>query len=389
MRRLLLTVYALVFVTELGQAGIVPLLPLLGRELRLSEMETGAVLAATTVVTVVLAVPIGLLADRIGAFRLTAAGGAVIAASAMVQALAPGFWTLLAGRALYGIAFATIWTAGLALIGSAAGGRRAAALGATVAIGGAAHFVAPSAAGLLAEHLGVATPFYALAAVGLLAGALLAAQRDPRLPAEPREPLRAALRAVRLRPELHGAVVLMALVGVVSGTVPLLVPLALDENGLSPGEIGAVFSASALVWIVASALVARLGTRAVHLGAASLGAVALTAIFVLPVVSVATAAVAAFLLLRAAAQAPLSTIAYPLGETGARSAGVGGGTAIGLLNVVWGATAAVSPIVAGALAGAAGARVSFALLAACCGLAGLAILAAARSAPRLQPAAGS
>ena len=71
MRRLVLLVYALVFVTELSQAAIVPLLPTYGRELSLSEVETGAILAATTFATVLVAVPIGLTADRLGSHRLT------------------------------------------------------------------------------------------------------------------------------------------------------------------------------------------------------------------------------------------------------------------------------------------------------------------------------
>jgi MFS family permease len=388
-RALVLTIYALVFVTELGQSGIVPLLPLLGRELDLSGVETGALLAATTVVTVALAVPIGMLADRFGAYRLTLGSGAVMALAAAGQAFAPDFWALLACRALFGVGFAAIWTAGLSLISNATRARRAAAVGGTIAVGGAAHFVGPSASGFLAEHAGVPAPFLVLAGLSVAVTAALALQRAPAVEAQPHEQLRSALRAVRRGAELRGAVVVMALVGVVSGTVPLLVPLALDENGLSPGEIGAVFSASALVWIAASAAVARLGARAVHLGAAAIAAAALTATFVVPAVTAATAGVAAFLILRAAAQAPLSTIAYPLGETGARIAGIGGGTAIGLLNVVWGATAAVSPLAAGALTGAVGTQATFALLAGCCAVSGISIGLTARRAPRLQPAAGS
>jgi MFS family permease len=188
--------------------------------------------------------------------------------------------------------------------------------------------------------------------------------------AEHRRPLRGAVGAVRAHRQLQSALLTMALLGVVAGLVPLLVPLVLDENGLSAGEIGVVFSAGAAVWIVASAFVARLGGRAVRIPAAAIGVVGLGLALLLPVVTLATAGVAVFVLLRAATHAPLSTISYPLAEVAAGAAGIGRGTAIGLLNVVWAGAAAVSPILGGALAGAIGAQATFALVAVACGAAG-------------------
>jgi hypothetical protein len=170
----------------------------------------------------------------------------------------------------------------------------------------------------------------------------------------------------------------MILLGGVGGIVPLLVPLLLDENGLSAGEIGAVFSAGAAVWVLASAVAARQSRRTVRLVAAGVGALALAGAFVLPVITVATAAIAVFVLLRALTHAPLSTISYPLAEAAARVSGVGTATVIGLANLVWGAAAAVSPLAGGALADAAGARGTFAIVALVCAAAGLWILASSR-----------
>jgi predicted MFS family arabinose efflux permease len=375
-RRVLLLVYALVFVTELSQAAIVPLLPTIARRLALTDVETGAVLAATTFATVLVAVPIGMFADRIGPFRITQGAAVLVAVSAVVQAMASSFPVLLAGRALYGVAFAAVWTAGVSLVSAATATRRAGAIGGTIAVGGAAHFVGPTGAGFLAEHAGLAAPFFAVAAAALIVAGLLAGTRPPAVEPAPRERLRDALRVARRQHELRSVLAIMGLLGLVAGIVPLLVPLVLDENGLSAGQIGVVFSAGAGVWMVVSAVVARLASRTVRVSAAGVGVLALGAVLLLPVLTLATAGVAVFLVLRAAAQAPLSTISYPLAEIGARVSGIGSGTVIGLVNVVWAATAAAAPILGGALAGGLGARPTFALVALGCALTGLWILAA-------------
>lgn len=378
MRRLVLLVYALVFVTELSQAAIVPLLPTFGRELSLSEVETGAILAATTFATVLVSVPIGLTSDRLGSHRLTVLAALVVAAASVVQAFAGSFWVLLAGRALFGIAFATVWTAGLSLIAGATSGRRAGAIGGTIAVGGAAHFVGPLASGFLAERVSLAAPFIAIAGLAAATSILLATARPPAVVSRPRDSLRAALVAVRRHHELKTALVVMALLGVVAGIVPLLVPLLLDENGLTAGQIGAVFSAGAAIWILTSGAAARNANRTVRAMAAGIGVVALGAVLVLPALTVATAGIAAFVLLRAAAQAPLSTISYPLADGAARVSGIGTGTVIGLTNLVWGAAAAASPVLGGALADGIGIRPTFALVALTAALGGLWILAATR-----------
>ena len=62
-----LLVYALVFCTELGQSMLFPLLPMFADEFALSDAQTGAILAASTLATVAAALPAGLLAARRGA----------------------------------------------------------------------------------------------------------------------------------------------------------------------------------------------------------------------------------------------------------------------------------------------------------------------------------
>lgn len=360
MRRVVLLVYGLLFVNEVLQASILPLLPLFRDEFGLTKVETGAILSTTTFATVLVGIPVGLLADRVGARLLMVGAGSILIAAPLVQAFADGFGTLLLGRSLFGLAYGTVWTAGPLLIRDSTSTRRASALGGTVTVGGLSYLVGPSFSGFTAEHFGIETPFVAVSIAALLVTTALALTPSPRPIEHARTGLLPALRALRSAHVMRSALVLIALVGMAMGVVHLLVPLRLSENGLSAGEIGAVFSASAAVWIVVSGFVARLGERAVGVHVAGFGAILLAGIFVVPLASLSTAAVIAFVLLRSSFGAPLSTISYPLGEAGARSANLGGGAVLGLMNAVWGLAGMATPLVAGALAEGAGERAAFA-----------------------------
>jgi predicted MFS family arabinose efflux permease len=364
-----LAICALVFCAELGQAMLTPLLPEIGRAFALGTAETGLVLSLATFATLAAAVPAGLLAERIGALRVSLAAGALIAASAAVQALATDFPTFLCGRALFGIGFAAIWTAGVAV----ATGRDAprSAVAATMAAGGVAHVVGPPLSGVLSDAGARSLPFWLLAG-GATAVTLLAAGASAGEPAPAPAPgLGAVARAAGRDPALRSAMVLIALIGMLTALVPLVVPLLLDRAGFSSGEIGAVFAVGSVVWVAASALAARAGARAVTIGVAAGGLALLAAASLMPIVTVATPCLVAFVVVRAGIQAPLSAISYDLGAIGARNAGVAIGTAMGMLNLVWAAGATVAPLVGGAVLAGAGARWVFVLLALACAVAGL------------------
>jgi predicted MFS family arabinose efflux permease len=375
----------LVFCVELGQAMLTPLLPEIGRAFALGPAETGVVLSLATFATLAAAVPAGLLAGRIGALRVSLAAGVLIAVAAAVQALAPDFPTFLAGRVLFGIGFAAIWTAGVTLLAGPDAPRWA--VGATIAAGGLAHLVGPPLSGVLSDAVGRSVPFWLLAgcatAVTLLVAGASAGAPEP----APAQGLRAVARAAGRDPSLRSATVLIALVGVLTGLVPLVVPLLLDREGFSSGEIGAVFAVGSLIWVAASGLAVRAGARAVTIGVAGTGLVLLAAASLVPVVALATPFLMAFVVLRAGIQAPLSTITYDLGALGARNAGVAIGTAMGMLNLVWAAGATAAPLVGGAVLAGAGARWVFVLLALACAVAGLSMRRDAVASGRALPVA--
>jgi MFS transporter, DHA1 family, purine base/nucleoside efflux pump len=350
---------------------LAPLLPELGRAYGLGPAETGVVVSVATFATLAAAIPAGLVAVRIGSLPVLLAAGMLIAIGAALQALATNYPTFLSGRLVFGIGLAAIWTAGVALLSGADTPRSA--VGATMAAGGLAHLVGPPLSGVLSDAVDRALPFWLLAAGATAVTVLAVGARGGNQERAPGLGLRAVARAASRETTLRSGTVLIALVGVLTGLVPLVVPLQLDRAGFSSGGIGAVFAVSSLVWVAASAFTVRAGARAVTIAAAAGGLAFLAAASLMPVVSAAGPCVVAFVVVRAGIQAPLATISYQLGAHGARAAGVGIGTVIGLLNVVWAAGATAAPLLGGALLAYASASWVFVLLALACAAGALAL----------------
>jgi len=380
-RRALLPLYGLILLETLVYVALIPLAPTFAEDLGLSKVETGALLAAGSFATIVVALPIGVLADRVGARALTTASAVLFTLSTLGQGLAGDFWSLLTARVAFGVAFGAVWTAGLAWLADGLHHSRATALGATVTVSGVAFAVGPAYAGLVGDALGPGAPFLVAAGAGALVTAALA--RRPPLAAgmSTTDTTLASLAAAGRDALVLASLAVMVVLGFVAGGVSLLVPLELRRNGLSAGEIGLALSAASVLFTLVSALVARLGSRVVTLGTAGSAALAYGLTFLLLLLSGSTAAALAFVLLRAPFWATLDTIVYPLGAAGARRASLGRGAVMGLLNLVWGVAATIGPLASGALAEAAGERWTFGLLAACCAVTGACMLSAHRALP--------
>jgi predicted MFS family arabinose efflux permease len=363
MRRVTFPFYVVAFLSEVVWMAIVPLAPTYAERFDLSKVETGIVLAAAGFATLVVSLPIGVLADRIGTRRLTVAASALVAASSLGQGLAFDFWSLFLSRVLFGIALGAIWTAGLAWIADAVPSRRgASALGVPVTVAGLGIMAGPLFAGAVAGAFGLRAPFLALAAAAAFATLLLARSDAHETPFR-HEPLAHTLRAAKSHRVVLASCVVMAAIGLTNGGVNLLVPLSLRHDGHSPGAIGLLFSASSSVFVVASLVLTRLGTRMVTLRVVGVAAMLYGATILLPVAGTSSAMIVAFMLIRSPAWATLSTLSYPLGAVGAERADLGRGAVMGLLNLVWGAAGTVGPVIAAAVAQAAGVRTSFAMLA--------------------------
>jgi MFS family permease len=378
LRRVLVVVYALLLVTMALEGLLPPLLPTLREDFGLSTIETGVLLSTSLLCMAVVSIPAGTAAERVGAAPITLVGGCLIWLSALVQAFARDFWPFLGGRALFGVGFGLVWTAGVAWVSDRPTGQ-AAALGGTTAVAGLGFVIGPALGGTLAERFDPSVPFLVIAvAAGAATVATVLVPRRAAAKLERHEGLLHTLPAARREPRVAAAVVLVLLSGLAIGTVNLLLPLALDGEGLSSGEVGTVFSAMAAVFVLVSTAVARLGERVSTVFVGGAGLLASAAVFTFPIFTGAAALLVVFLLLRGSMHAVLATITYPLAVAGAAGAGLRAGAVVALVNVGWSLSGTVGPLAAGAVAEAAGTRGAFTLLVALYAAAGVWMLAAER-----------
>ena len=352
-----LPVYALIFAAGMVQSALAPLGPVYANDLHLSRLQVGGLFAASSATMLLTALPIGLVTDRLGAKRLTVASAVLVAASALGQGVARDFPLLLASRAAFGVAFGAVWTAGVAFVAQ----ERSTGLGAIIPVAGVSAAVGPAFAGVTAGAFGLTVPFLAIAVAAALVAVALARSPDALRPGGAEHPtLGGMLRAMRGNRPVLAAVVLLTAAGSSISLASLLVPLRLRTNGVSVTAIGAILGAGALVYIIAGVIAARRGAQTP--AAAGWVMVGLALTLALPAVWTATASLVAFIAVRSACNAAMTTIAYPLAAAGAADARIGSGAAIGLVNAAWATSTVVTPLAGGAIAQASSDRVAFALL---------------------------
>ncbi|MST31153.1 MFS transporter, partial [Acidimicrobiaceae bacterium USS-CC1] len=169
-------VYALIFVTAVSQATIVPLLPTVAHRYGLRASELAWVLTLPSLAMLVTSTPIGLLGDRLGNRRVTLAGGGLLAVAALAQGV-PSLPVLVLGRLLFGVGYGALWTTGLAWLAGLDPGTSARRLGGTVTASAVGATVGPTLAGVLASRYGFAVPFLVAGAVTAVVAAALVGLR--------------------------------------------------------------------------------------------------------------------------------------------------------------------------------------------------------------------
>ena len=95
--RSLVAVYGLLIAGDVLWSALFPLGPAYRDEFGLSATEVGILLAMFPVAVLVVSLPAGQLADRVGPLKVTTLSALIMAAGAIGQSLAPDFGTLLAG----------------------------------------------------------------------------------------------------------------------------------------------------------------------------------------------------------------------------------------------------------------------------------------------------
>ncbi len=353
--RPLVAVSALAFVSAVADAALLPVLPTLQERFGLSGVQIGALLSAATIVTLVTSVPIGLLAGRIGSQRLLLASAALLPASLLVQTFADGLGLLMVGRALFGLSFAILWSIAPAL--AAGSGRGASGAGRLIASAGAGWLVGPVLSGAVTDVWGYPAAFGTIAVLTLPLVVVLACDRstEKRVPAAR---LRDAIAAAGKERALAGAMLVTALLGVVTGVSGLLAPLVLADNGLTAGGIGAVIALSAVIFTASGALSTRIPSARVNVRVLGGIAAVLGATFLIPMISFSTFAVIGFLVLGAGARAALNTVVYALARSHVPTDALAT-PIVGVMNVTWAAAALVAPLAAGVALSAGGAKWAF------------------------------
>jgi len=379
MRRTVAPIYALILLETLVWIAIVPLAPTFAEELGLSGVETGMVLAAASLAALVVALPLGMVADRLGARRVTIASAVVFTLATLGQGLADEFWSLLLARAAFGVGFGALWGAGAAwLSDSLTDASRPRGLGATVTVSGIGFTVGPVFAGVLADRYGIGTPFLLVGVVAALVTAALLVAAPVASTRPPPQRLRELLRVARRDELVLAGIAIIALIGLVGGAVNLLVPLQLRENDASAAEIGLLFSVASAVYTIASAFVARLGARSATLRVGGIAALFTGLSIALVLFSSSTVAAVAFVLLRAPFWATMDTIIYPLAAAGAHRSSLGRGSVMGLVMLGWAAASTIGPLLAGGIADIAGTRAAYAVMTVVCAIVGVSLLRADR-----------
>lgn len=358
-RRLALLLHTLFFVLAATQTAIVPLLPRLDHTYGLSPTSSALLLAAPGLATLAISLPVGLFADRLGAKRMTVAAAVVSAVAALAQA-APSYPLLVSGRLVFGLAFGTIWTTGVAWLSSAHGEAGSPKLGAVATSAAVGMVAGPAIGGILADRMGLAAPFLL---VGVLTAALTAwLWRQPGVTGVAHAARHSLAELTRVAPRAPGVVngaCVLAITGAVGGVLQLLVPPALHHAGFSASATGVAFSGSAVIYIAVSAIVVRLGRRVTTLRATALAGLALALSLIPAALSVSALVLVVVLVVSTAPRAVASTVAYPLATDAAACAGLGDGVVIGLLNGTWAMGLVLAPLLAGFVDQAAGPQMAF------------------------------
>ena len=379
MRRLIALVSLLVAVDLTLWSAIVPLIPHYRAELGLTKVESGWLVAAFSLSVVVVAIPVGHLADRIGARRVVAAGGAAMAAATLGLGFAGSFWLLLAARAVQGVGDAAVWGAGVAWVAARApADRRGQAVSYSNAAAVAGVIAGPFVGGIATSTFGIEATFSVVAAISLALAAWALFEPDAQADPGRHVHVRAAIAAAFSESLILASVVMILAVAVIGGALQVLVPLHLSSEGIERSGIGAVYSVGAMLGAVAILLSGRAGDRFGRIPLAAGACIALAVLSGILALPLGVALIIAVVIAVGPVQSILYAVGYPLSADGADRAHLGHGIAIGIVNLTWGVGAVLGPVAGPGVAQALGDRASYLLLAMLAALAAVAIALPAR-----------
>jgi MFS family permease len=370
MRRLLIFVATVVFVDTVFYSAITPLLPHYRELLDLSKSEAGVLAASYAAGTFLGALPAGWLAARVGVRPTVLTGLGLMAASSVAFAFGESVLVLDVARFLQGVGGAASWAGALAwLIGAAPVERRGELIGSALGAAIAGALLGP-ALGAAADAFGPDIVFSSAALVGaaMMAWAL-------RMP--PVDPEGASLRALRvgLRDRgMYAGMWLVALPGLLFGTIGVLGPLRFDELGAGSALIAAVFLAASGLEALVSPVAGRAADRRGRMIPALVGVTAASIPIAFMPWPNSIWGLALLILIASPAIGILWAPALAMLSDVAASHGVAQGMAFSLMNLAWAVGQTAGAAGSARLAETAGDAVPFLMLAVLC-LASAALMA--------------
>jgi predicted MFS family arabinose efflux permease len=378
MRRLLLLACAIVFVDTTFFAAMTPLLPHFEDQYDLTKTGAGVLAAAYPAGTFLGALPFGYLAAKWGVRAVALFGLLLMSLSSFAFAFADSIVMLDVARFVQGLAGAASWAGAMAWVASAAPrDRRGEMIGTTMgaAIAGA---LAGPALGALAEGVGIEPTFSAIGILGfaLAAVALTMEPAAAEGTSTPRE-LLSALRDSRI----SGGMWLIAVPGLIFGTIGVLAPLRLDDLGVGATMIGAAWLCASLFEVGVSPLVGRISDRRGRLYPCMIGLAAGTVVMLLfpwPDKSWALIALVIF------ASPLIGTLWAPsmaMLSDGAEALGIAQGLAFALSNLGWSIGHTAGSAASARLADATSDTVPYLLLSGLCAASFLVLARARRTSP--------
>lgn len=350
---------ALTVVNGVAESSLITLLPAIRADLGLGSVEAGLALAASTFAMIVVAMPVGIAANRFGTRAPLVIASILIPVALVGQAFASSLPLLLCARFAFGVSFGIIWV--IAPARAAAGGRGASGTGPLIAASGLGWLVGPVVAGVVADTVNWRVALIVLAVLAAPLIPLVVRYAEPRLDGRRLESLRLrqALGVARGNRVIAGAVLVSALLGIVSGASGLLLPAAFADNGLSSGRIGLAFGLSAGVWIATATLVGRLRASAVGRRGVGVAVGVMAVAWLLPAFGLSTLSLLAFLLVSTACRSSINALNYAVGVRA--SAGDSAPAVVGMLNLAWAVMALTTPLLVGLADGSVGIRTAFAV----------------------------
>ena len=376
MRRLLVLACAIVFVDTTFYAAITPLLPHFEDEFGLSKSASGVLAAAYAAGTLVGALPGGYLAARAGVRVTVLLGLALMVVSSVAFAFAGSIAMLDAARFVQGIGGAASWAGAMAWVaGAAPRDRRGEMIGTAMGAAIAGALVGP-AVGILADVVGIAPTFCGIAVVGVvLAGwALRTPAAEPEGTSSPRE-LLSALRDGRVAAGMW----LIAVPGLLFGTIAVLAPLRIDELGAGAAAIGAAWLAAAALESGVSPVVGRVSDRRGRLFPCLIGLSGGAVVMLLFTLPDQSWQVIALVIVAAPTVGMLWAPSMALLSDGAEALGIAQGFAFALSNLGWSIGQTAGSAASARLADATTDAVPYAILSGVCVLTVALLVRARRS----------